>query len=90
MFHSFHFTILLVCYSVDPKLSEKHNFISIAISGGLALFLSYFDWTIPDIPYINLHTKFERNPPMFCKIHNKYKCTSFSCSNSLMAAIWNF
>ena len=34
MFHSFHFTIKLVGYSVDPTLSEKHNFISIAISGG--------------------------------------------------------
>ena len=45
MFHSFHFTIIFICYSVDPKLSEKHNFISIAISGGLAPFLSYFDWT---------------------------------------------
>ena len=33
MFHSFHFTIIFVCYSEDPKLSEKHNFISIAISG---------------------------------------------------------
>jgi len=34
MFNSFHFTINLVGYSVDPKLTEKHNFISIAISDG--------------------------------------------------------
>ena len=33
MFHSFRFTVNLVGYSVDPKFSEKHNFISIAISG---------------------------------------------------------
>ena len=33
MFHSFHFTIIFVCYSEDSRLSEKHDLISIAISG---------------------------------------------------------
>ena len=33
MFHSFHFTIIFKWYSVDHKLSEKHNFISIAVTG---------------------------------------------------------
>ena len=28
------FYYIFVCYSVDPKLSDKHNLISIAISGG--------------------------------------------------------
>ena len=34
MFHSFHVTINFVHYSVDSRLSEKHNFIFIAISDG--------------------------------------------------------
>ena len=38
MFHSFNFTIIFVCYSV----TEKRNFISIGISGGLALFVIFW------------------------------------------------
>ena len=44
MFHSFHFTIILVCYSVDSHLSETHTYISIAISGGLAPFFKIIFW----------------------------------------------
>ena len=36
MFHPFNFSINMVGNAVDPKISEKkHNFIYIAISGGL-------------------------------------------------------
>ena len=34
MFHSFYVTVIFVRYSVDPRLSEKHYFISVAFSGG--------------------------------------------------------